>query len=392
MLSVILCGMSLPLNTIVQGDCLTVMRGWPSERVDMCLTSPPYWGLRDYGVAGQLGLEASPELYVQHLVEVFREVRRVLKLHGTLWLNLGDSYASSTNGGNKVQGNPEFNVNRPSRELTKLPAKQIPFGLKPKDLVGIPWRVAFALQTDGWWLRSDIIWSKPNPMPESVTDRPTKAHEYLFLLAKNQHYYFDQEAVRENPEKTYTRKGASVPLGGVIGEGRNDRGRFQQDITTHGRNVRSVWTIPTQPFKGAHFATFPERLCEVPVKAGCPQQVCKKCGKPRERITNHVSNWQERRKHGAEMRAGNSSSYQNAIHGVGMSHDLLYRSETVGWSNCGCGAGFESGIVLDPFAGAGTVAVVARKLNRRYVGIELNEDYVRIARERLGTELEKFVK
>ena len=240
------------------GDALEVLKRQPDGVFNCCVTSPPYWGLRDYGADGQLGLEETPEAYVAALVEVFREVRRTLRDDGTLWLNLGDSYVGSNKG-------PEggISVGKTHREV---PGRIVASGLKPKDLVGIPWRVAFALQADGWYLRSDIIWSKPNPMPESVTDRPTKAHEYIFLLSKRATYYYDADAIREmgNPEGSHSR-GAVTRI-----EGRKDNGRGIMPTPTAGRNKRSVWTVTAQPYGEAHFATFPPALIQPCILAGCP--------------------------------------------------------------------------------------------------------------------------
>jgi len=266
------------LNQTLIGDSLTILKIIPDELVDCVVTSPPYWGLRDYGVPGQLGFEKTPEEYVEKMVEIFREVKRVLKKQGTLWLNLGDTYSTPQSHGNKKFGNEKLNKNRPSREKCVTPKRRIPKKLKSKNLVGIPWRVAFALQADGWYLRSDIIWSKSNPMPESVTDRPTKSHEYIFLISKAPKYFYDKEAVRDP-----------------------------------GHNIRTVWTIATQPYRESHFATYPEKLVERCIKAGCP---------------------------------------------IG-------------------------GIVLDPFIGSGTTAKVAIGLNRSWIGIELNPEYVKFIEKRL---------
>jgi len=301
---------------LILGDCLTELKKLQGESIDCCITSPPYWGLRDYGVSGQLGLEKTPEEYVAKMVEVFREVKRVLKDKGTLWLNLGDSY-NGMKVGNTSEKWPVINTD----SFTKFPAP----GLKPKDLVGIPWRVAFALQSDGWYLRQDIIWHKPNPMPESVTDRCTKTHEYIFLLAKSQKYYFDNEAIAEpvSPDSFRTKRpmtsGAKAqlssytrgqPQGRTCGVGKNGK-----------RNKRSVWTITTKPFKGAHFATFPEDLILPCVLAGCPKD----------------------------------------------------------------------GLILDPFAGAGTTGVVAKKNNRNFIGIELNPKYVEMAQRRINQTMENLL-
>lgn len=251
---------------IFHGSALEVLRQLPADYVQTVVTSPPYWGLRDYGIDGQLGLEKTPEEYVENIVAVFREVRRVLKDDGTVWLNLGDSYS---NAGTR-QGDRDGNVGDGVNDHRKFYAPTAP-GLKNKDLVGIPWRVAFALQADGWYLRSDIIWSKPNPMPESVTDRPTKSHEYVFLLSKSERYYFDQDAVKEPAtagEHTTTIKSFGTQAAGanVKPTGNQIPGKTWQWGCT--RNIRSVWTIATQPYPEAHFATFPEDLVKPCVLAG----------------------------------------------------------------------------------------------------------------------------
>ncbi len=338
---------------ILQGDVLAQLATLPDESVNCCVTSPPYWGLRDYGVAGQIGLEETPELYVARLVEVFREIRRVLRSDGVLWLNLGDSYATGAgkvgncpgggeqgdrwNGHRGSRGGSEKQPNtgsviRPGTQPNRLPIK----GLKPKDLVGVPWRVAFALQADGWYLRSDIIWNKPNPMPESVTDRPTKAHEYIFLLTKSERYFYDHEAIKE-PANGWNGSAFDGERDLVVrpttgrnrwkerkdaGEGprrgfsQNQGSGFSQVGIADGetRNKRSVWTVATQPWKEAHFATFPEALIEPCILAGSP---------------------------------------------IG-------------------------GTVLDPFSGSGTTGVVALRHQRNYIGIELNPDYVAMSERRLA--------
>lgn len=293
-----------------------------ADQVVQCVvTSPPYFGLRDYGVDGQIGLEQTPETYVAALVGVFRGVRRVLKDGGTVWLNLGDSYAAnrsyqvpSTKGGTKHSPAQAMQANN-----------HVPEGLKPKDLIGIPWRVAFALQADGWYLRSDIIWAKPNPMPESVRDRPTRSHEYVFLLTKNARYYYDAHAIRNPPSeallkqiaqgyegkatKDYAEAGAQDPS---AVKARILAGKVDQAAL--GSNARSVWTITPKPFKGAHFATFPPELVEKCVKAGSR----------------------------------------------------------------------EGDLVLDPFGGSGTTHLVAERLGRRAVSVDLNPDYCRMAEVRCG--------
>ena len=250
---------------VLVGDCLESMRTLPDGVARCCVTSPPYFGLRDYGVDGQIGLEATPDAYIERLVAVFREVQRVLADDGTLWLNLGDSYA--TVGGSHAGRDDQRGVG--ARRVLSAGAgdsgnRSAPPGLKAKDLIGIPWRVALALQADGWYLRSDIIWHKPNPMPESVKDRPTKAHEYLFLLAKSERYYYDAEAIAE--EAVCDRKrGPALHPDVVSTNGNSGLGRREPQPT---RNARTVWTIPTRPFKGAHFAVFPEALAERCILAG----------------------------------------------------------------------------------------------------------------------------
>ena len=254
---------------ILVGDVRDVLAGLDDKSVNCCVTSPPYWGLRDYGVDGQLGLEATPEEYVANMVAVFREVRRVLRDDGTLWLNLGDSYANLRGG--KKPGLYEDKRNDAATWQARVSI--LPPGLKPKDLVGIPWRVAFALQADGWYLRSDIIWSKPNPMPESVTDRPTKAHEYVFLMSKAARYYYDSEAIKEPVASSSIARLAQPSLPEQAGSSRvpgKTNGNMKAVGNGKTRNRRSVWTVNTQPYKGAHFATFPEKLIEPCVLAGCP--------------------------------------------------------------------------------------------------------------------------
>jgi DNA modification methylase len=253
--------------TIINGNALNIPLADGS--VQTCVTSPPYFGLRDYGVAGQIGLEQTPDAYVAQLVAVFREVWRVLRDDGTLWLNLGDSYNSGASGsleGSTITGG-QANQARSNRT-----GKKIVCDVKHKDMIGIPWRVAFALQAEGWYLRSDIIWSKPNPMPESVTDRPTKAHEYMFLLSKSAKYYYDAEAVQEKAGSIVVMKGM---LGKKGGTDRNDAHNMtgghsvKSDDAT--RNKRSVWTVATKPYSGAHFATFPPELITPCILAGAPE-------------------------------------------------------------------------------------------------------------------------
>jgi DNA modification methylase len=252
---------------VLTGDVRAVLATLPAGSARVCVTSPPYWGLRDYGVDGQLGLEPTPAEYVTNMVDVFREVRRVLADDGTCWVNLGDSYNSSpSNQHSTVVG---ANGSKALGATVGRQVRDVP-GLKPKDLVGIPWRVAFALQADGWYLRSDIIWSKPNPMPESVTDRPTKAHEYLFLLSKRDRYYYDADAIREphaHPDVDHISQARTAAHAvAFLGNPPTNIGRAGNHPL--GRNRRTVWTIATEPFPGAHFATYPTALVEPCILAG----------------------------------------------------------------------------------------------------------------------------
>ncbi len=257
------------LFTVHCGDALEVLKTLPAASAQTCVTSPPYFNLRDYQIDGQIGLEKTPDAFISRLVDVFREVRRVLKNDGTLWVNIGDSYAANAAAGNKVFGNPAFNENRPSRAATKTSAKQIPDGLKQKDLIGIPWMLAFALRADGWYLRSEIIWHKTAPMPESVTDRPTKAHEQVFLLSKSPTYFYDHEAIKEP-----LTEGSDVEYRQNLRSKANYNAKqpyqsnFPKVFDMTGRNKRSVWTINPAPCKEVHFATYPPALILPCIRAG----------------------------------------------------------------------------------------------------------------------------
>tara|TARA_B100000686_G_scaffold153767_1_gene161221 strand:+ start:128 stop:1096 length:969 start_codon:yes stop_codon:yes gene_type:complete len=304
---------------LYHGDCLQVLKELPAESVHCVVTSPPYWGLRDYGTDGQLGLEETPEQHVSKMVEVFSEVRRVLRTDGTLWLNYGDSYSGGKTGRADTSGDDAERRAKqygsgtgPGNGPREYKQRATAPGLKPKDLCGIPWRVAFALQADGWYLRQDIIWHKPNPMPESVTDRCTKAHEYIFLLTKAARYHYDADAIKEAAERAGSIHGG----GNKTDAGRNDIDRNTRPVCTNPvantRNRRSVWTISTAAYPGAHFATFPPKLIEPCIMAGCP----------------------------------------------------------------------EGGTVLDPFLGSGTTGAVAQKNGCKFIGIELNEEYLQLAVKR----------
>ena len=403
----------------------------PDNSVDCVVTSPPYWGLRDYGIGEwvggdegcdhigpphrtrtgfnerwhgkqfqedkqgsldepykdicgkcgakridkQIGLEPTPEEYCTNMVKVFREVWRVLKSTGTVWLNLGDSYSSgsrTTTTNDRFRGDTMVNT-------VRTPVSK---DLKQKDLVGIPWRVAFALQADGWYLRSDIIWSKPNPMPESVTDRPTKAHEYVFLLTKSPRYYYDADAIREPQITEASGKMGSGLIGthnGMSHGGWNPVG--ERVWNPLGRNKRSVWEIPTQPYSEAHFATYPQKLVEPCILSGTSEKgVCAECGKPWERIV-HVSGGtigQAWHNHEADIVRGMRDNSN------GKSTDGTYKREHKGWQpTCTCNADTVPATVLDPFVGSGTTLLVAHRLGRKSIGVDLNDEYLEMAQKRL---------
>jgi len=322
---------------IINADCRDAIRSLPDQSVHCCVTSPPYFGLRDYGVDGQIGLEPTPDEFVAAMVEVFRDVKRVLRDDGTLWLNLGDSYVNA-------KGQPGgVDPKQPARRHGLRPQDVMLPGLKRKDLIGIPWRVAFALQADGWYLRQDIIWSKPNPMPESVQDRCTKAHEYIFMLSKSPRYYYDIDAIKEpaiaatsgemdggaqrNKDGSKANEGRNYRTDKQRGHSRRHAGFNERwdamekaEQCSGMRNKRSVWSVATQPFSEAHFATFPPSLVEPCIKAGCPRD----------------------------------------------------------------------GTVLDPFGGAGTTGLVADRLQRNAILIELNPDYAAMADRRLFNDAPLF--
>jgi len=378
-------------HRILQGDALAVLKTLPSESVDCCITSPPYWGLRDYGVEGQIGLEKTPEEYVAKMVDIFREVRRVLKKEGIIFLNLGDSYMSG-GGASRHWGytDPKYKNGRKVEhfEPTAYPHPII----KPKDLVGIPWTVVFALRLDGWYLRQDIIWHKPNPMPESVTDRCTKNHEYVFLLAKSQKYYFDAEAIKE--KSIWFDKDARSKFGRVPHKsGKSIMQESQYAINGVGysadgmRNKRSVWTITTAPFSEAHFAVFPEALVEPMIKAGTSEKgVCPDCGKAWERIMES--------KPAESTNCPKTQLAYEARGGIGIPTGTVGKSGsgriegysiTLCWQPiCNCNKEPMPATVLDIFCGSGTTGVVAKKLGRNFIGIELKEDYCKLAEERIA--------
>lgn len=388
-------------DLVLYGSCLIRLKEIPDGSVQTCVTSPPYFGLRDYGVPGQIGLEATPAEYVDRLVEVFREVRRVLRDDGTLWLNLGDSYARGRTGrydGGRLSSDPENWKDPVPKQRT---ARGIPDGLKDKDLIGIPWRVAFALQADGWWLRSDIIWAKNNAMPESVTDRPTKSHEYVFLLSKSPEYFYDQDAIREPHTMTPQRRLSPVEERESFGQRqvhteagyRNSR-KVGVDGHPNGRNKRTVWSINPKPYKGAHFAVFPAELPALCIKAGTSQKgACGTCGAPWRRVLERMGDRENREgvSHGIapENRAGGTREKAPTGSGGGNLLASVPRA-FVGWEpSCACGdREVVPCVVLDPFAGSGTTLEVAKSLDRDFLGIELNEGYRPLIERRIGPALD----
>jgi DNA modification methylase len=420
--------------TIHTGDCRDVLRTLPAQSVHTVVTSPPYFGLRDYGtgeweggdpacdhkgaprqstastLAGnghgpgrlspslqaqtvpvrecscgarridrQIGLEPIPDEFVAALVEVFREVRRVLRDDGTVWLNLGDSYASSStyNTANSLHTDHGW-----KQDTARRPNAYMVPGCKPKDLLGIPWMVAFALRADGWYLRDEIIWNKPNPMPESVTDRTTKAHERLFLLARSSRYFYDQAAIAEEgtnraPGNVSHKHTEAYANGDELSR---TKGGLLEVGARATRNKRSVWTVATQPYAGTHFAMFPPKLIEPCILAGAPRQACSVCGAPWVRVVERTT--------APPGRNPETSFYvNNAGRNDGNRGGAwIPESRTVGFEpSCAHGDGSARGVVLDPFAGAGTTGLVALQHGRDFIGIELNPEYADMARSRIET-------
>lgn len=459
----------LPLNKVVCGDCVEVMRTWPAESIDLVVTSPPYWGLRDYGAEtiriwggdpecehewieddtkfryrgneglpkyirtdtgkptgggkkhpqikndlemtnprefcfecgawrGSLGLEPHPQMFIDHLVEIFSEVKRVLKPTGTFWLNLGDTYFTGAGKSRNPGGDSKRGIDKvqPASSPNRT-AVQDGAWLQPKQKLMMPSRVAIALQHDGWILRNDIIWDKPNHMPSSVKDRLTNAYEHVFLFAKARRYYFDLDAIRQphasssidrvrqilegqhggEKERAYVDENI-IPAGGNMKQISKILKRLKKNVEIgKGKNPGDVWRVPTTPFKGAHFATFPSKLIEPIIKAGSPTWICSKCGKPRKRITEPTPEYAEK--------LGKSVHDHKDDLKRGMRYDKVLNAEyeTVGWSDCGCGEKWVGGVVMDPFGGTGTVGQVARRLGRRFIIIEINPEYARIAEQRV---------
>ena len=370
-------------NKIHLGDALEVLKTFPDNQIDMCITSPPYWGLRDYGVDGQLGLEPNFNDYINRLCTIFDEVKRCLKDSGTCWVNIGDSY----NGSGKAGSNPEYQKKHTS--FGKIMTEKSKFG-KPindkrigkKSLIGIPFRFALEMINRGWILRNTIIWHKPNCMPSSVKDRFTVDFEYLFFFTKNKNYYFEQqlEKTKKDSLKRY-KYGLHTRVNDLVypGDAKNsfhDIDKMEDSFNNPNfKNKRAVWTITTKPYKEAHFAVYPPELIETPIKAGCPQFICNECGKPRIKITESKI---VKRKCLNEFTQPTKDRSPSPNSYVGK--EVISES----YSDCGCNAGFHQGIVLDPFIGSGTTAAVAKSLGRNYIGIELNPDYLDLIKNRVN--------
>lgn len=421
-------------SPILLGDCRLVMQGLEPESFHTCITSPPYWGLRDYGIplsewpsmsyspmtgmpeinipswTGCLGLEPTPEMFVGHIVQVFREVWRVLRNDGTLWMNFGDAYATS---GYKVHSSKTDVTGWDVDGRGQSAAKTAVSGLKIKDLMGMPWRCAFALQVDGWYLRSDIIWNKPNCMPESANDRPTKAHEDFFLLSKKQTYYYDAEAIKEpmvygitangvgfghgtdSEQRDRGRISVSEPKGnaktfrggGVYIQGQSFENSAKVERDSHGnhpnetgmRNKRSVWTVATQPFPEAHFATFPEKLIEPPILAGSSPQSCPHCAAPWKRVivkTGHINKREIAHVPGNSSTKTDSTGWAHTSKGTDIFEPSCKCENNDGSAKCR---------ILDPFGGSGTTRKVALENNRECTSIDINPEYVDMQKRRTAT-------
>lgn len=435
----------MKVNTIIQHD-VTKDFPLPDSCIDVVITSPPYWGLRDYGVDGQIGLEKHPQEYIDKLVGVAREIKRVLKKSGSFYLNLGDTYFGGHSGGVHSEKST-FRKSKNDKMLTAqdYQRRHISDGsnwLQPKQLMLIPSRVAIALQDDGWILRNTIIWHKPNPMPSSVKDRLNNTFEYVFHFVKNRRYYYDLNAIREphkiesieraarrdltqhtqyriqsnrngehgrchelgkNPGDVVDAKykGQDVnPSEGHIRRGKELHDAYPPGYNGHpmGKNPGDFWDITTQPFTSysrdlEHFAVFPKELIIKPLKASCPTQICKKCGKPRYRITkNHTTYESGSGRSGKKPKGKYKDKEGTGIIGKNLRMGPTPNVETIGWSDCGCNASFTSGVVLDPFCGRGTVGRVAKELGLNYVLFDINPDYCELARLYVNGQKRKLIK
>ena len=463
------------INTIIQGHALNVLKTLPAESVNCCVTSPPYWNLRDYGVEGQLGLEKTFKEYISKLCNIFDEVKRLLRKDGTCWVNIGDSYGGSGN----ASGHKEYtkNLGYKTLEMGATQGNQRTTGQYAKSLLDIPYRFSIEMTNRGWIKRNTIIWEKPNCMPASANDRFTVDFEYLFFFTKNNkaifwtnektlecadkkplgtkgiegkdwewrkcprcqgtggetkinkkdaeqmgspraryhritkqeeckrckglgkikvsfwtgHDYWFEQQFEENKDKwgrwgKYTNpKSKQNKYHAMSGAKEMSKKEFEEKYSKNGRNKRTVWTIPTKPFPEAHFAVYPEKLIEPMIKAGCPRYVCKKCGKARVKIIDNSERINTRPGNNVgNKKSGKDIDPNKELHKSDLSkfrQQIKYKE--IGYTDCGCNAGWEGGIVLDPFAGAGTTGVVAKKQNKQFIGIELNPEYIKITEKRI---------
>jgi len=425
-------------DTIIQGDVLEKVKEIPDESIDCIVTSPPYWGLRDYGVAGQWGLEPTFHEWIKKMLQLTAELKRVLKKTGVCWIDIGDTYASDGKVGGDIDLDPGMDINRGRGRI-------IPGTYQTKCLCMIPERLALGIIDQGWILRNKIIWHKPNAMPASVTDRFKNSYEIVYMFSKQKKYWFDLDSVRVPMKEStinrleYSWDTSKISKGDMYGEnkiGQRAKGNrslkeinlgmkakkqdnvpsknanlykgFNERCEVQGSNIAGanpgdVWTIATQPFSEAHFATFPEKLIEPMIRASCPREVCVKCGFIRERIIKHESPQM-----GVDIPA--DFSEESFAYNIGLSKNSGLRStnkgewykwkaghpdETIGWTSCKCNVEFKAGIVLDPFFGSGTVGVVAQKLNRHWLGIELKQEYIQMALDRIykkSTPITQYMK
>jgi len=410
----------MEINKIYQGNALEVLKKFPSEFVDCMITSPPYWGLRDYKINGQIGLESTPEEFLNKIWAIFDELKRVLKKTGTVWVNFGDTYSSQPSG--SITGKGAFD-DRPSKQAameackrrkeqrfdkknyggldekrqdTTIQGRGRGADVPEKCLCMIPERFAIGMIERGWILRNKIVWHKPNPMPSSVKDRFANTWEYVYFFVKNKKYWFDLDAVREphsnpnmvrkvNPNQsgTFGEKGLPKRMGSVLRE------RTEIRNYPSGKNPGDYWEITTQPYPEAHFATFPEKLCYKPILAGCPLEICNKCGKARERMTEINLTSIKKRNDSPEkkvMKTKVDADKKNVFPYARTGIQGINEYKTLGWTDCGCGEGFRPGIVMDIFCGSGTALAVAKRLARNYTGIDISKEYCKLARERIAKE------
>jgi site-specific DNA-methyltransferase (adenine-specific) len=357
----------MELNKIYQGNSLDVLKTFPSESIDCIITSPPYYGLRDYGIEGQIGQEETPQEYISNLMDIMNECKRVLKKTGSLWINIGDGYD------------------------------------KNKSLLGIPERFVIAMYDRTWLRRNTIIWYKPNCMPSSVKDRFTVDFEYFYFFTKSKKYYFQTQYEPYGLTERWGGNNMKLKPDGKLAQNKNASVRGNRELQWHsnpqGRIKRTVWKIQTKPFKGAHFAIFPENLVETPIKACCPLEICNKCNKPRVRMEkilgyDKINDWMvsggcdsNGEYKGKEIKDYKSAKAQMPSETKRRILKSMSKQTSFEYSKCDCNVGFHKGVVLDPFMGAGTVGVVAKKLGVNYVGIELNKDYIKMAENRINSIL-----